>query len=43
MSKSKREEERLWKVRKETQNPHGKVKSLEEIADEIFAEWKAKK
>ncbi|MED4965723.1 DUF6254 family protein [Heyndrickxia coagulans] len=43
MSKSKREEERQWKVRKEMQNPHGKVKSLEEIADEIFAEWKAKK
>jgi len=43
VSKSKREEERQWKVRKETQNPHGKVKSLEEIADEIFAEWKEKK
>lgn len=42
MSKSKREEERQWKVRKESQNPHGKVKSLEEIADEIFAEWKEK-
>ncbi|WP_367614748.1 DUF6254 family protein [Heyndrickxia coagulans] len=43
MSKSKREEERQWKVRKESQNPHDKVKSLEEIADEIFAEWKEKK
>ncbi|GER67449.1 hypothetical protein BpJC7_00530 [Weizmannia acidilactici] len=43
MSKSKREEEREWKVRKESQKPHGKVKSLEEIADEIFAEWESKR
>lgn len=34
MSKSKREEERQWTVRKQDQNPHGKIKSLKEIAKE---------
>lgn len=32
MSQSKHEEERLWRVKKEAQHPHGKVKSLEELA-----------
>lgn len=31
-SKPKREKERAWTVRKQDQNPHGKVKSLKEIA-----------
>ncbi|WP_254842608.1 DUF6254 family protein [Bacillus sp. MRMR6] len=34
MSKSKSQEEREWTVRKQDQNPHGKVKSLKQIADE---------
>lgn len=34
MSKSKREQEREWTVRKQDQNPHGKVKSLEQISTE---------
>ncbi|MGJ7922367.1 DUF6254 family protein [Neobacillus sp. LXY-4] len=35
MSQSKHEAERLWRVRKEAQHPHGKIKSLEQIADEV--------
>ncbi len=34
MSKSKRQQEREWTVRKQNQNPHGKVKSLKELSDE---------
>lgn len=34
MSKSKREQEREWTVRKQDQNPHGKVKSLKELSGE---------
>ncbi|SEP62439.1 hypothetical protein SAMN05216232_0392 [Virgibacillus subterraneus] len=34
MSKSKHQQEREWKGRKQSQNPHGKVRSFEEIADE---------
>ncbi|GHH98392.1 DUF6254 family protein [Neobacillus kokaensis] len=34
MSKSKRQEEREWTVRKQDQNPHGKVKSLKQLAKE---------
>ncbi|WP_227001848.1 DUF6254 family protein [Virgibacillus necropolis] len=33
MSKSKRQQEREWQGRKQSQNPHGKVKSLEQLAD----------
>jgi hypothetical protein len=35
MTKSKHEQERQWKVRKQSQNPHGKITSLEEFADDI--------
>ena len=31
MTQSKRQEERQWTVRKQSQNPHGKVKSLKEL------------
>lgn len=31
MSQSKRQEERQWTVRKQSQNDHGKVKSLKEL------------
>lgn len=31
MTQSKNELERQWKVRKQTQKPHGKVKSFEEL------------
>jgi hypothetical protein len=34
MSKSKSQQEREWTVRKQDQNPHGKVKSLKEISKE---------
>ena len=34
MSKSKSEQEREWTVRKQDQNPHGKVKSFKQIAKE---------
>jgi hypothetical protein len=32
MSKSKSQQEREWTVRKQDQNPHGKIKSLKEIS-----------
>lgn len=32
MSRSKSQKERQWTVRKQDQNPHGKVKSLKELA-----------
>ncbi|WP_249310403.1 DUF6254 family protein [Bacillus sp. FJAT-49736] len=35
MTQSKGQKERQWTVRKQSQNPHGKIKSLEEIADEM--------
>ena len=31
MTQSKSQEERQWTVRKQSQNPHGKVKSLKEL------------
>ncbi|WP_222928577.1 DUF6254 family protein [Oceanobacillus piezotolerans] len=34
MSKSKRQQEREWKGRKQANNPHGKVKSFEELEKE---------
>ncbi|MGX1900112.1 DUF6254 family protein [Thermolongibacillus altinsuensis] len=34
MTQSKRQKERQWKVRKQSQKPHGKVKSFEELAKE---------
>ncbi|MEH6945584.1 DUF6254 family protein [Bacillus sp. JJ634] len=33
MTQSKRQEERQWKNRKQSQNPHGKVKSFEQLAE----------
>ncbi|MDQ0214838.1 hypothetical protein J2S13_001235 [Oikeobacillus pervagus] len=32
MTMQKREKERQWKVRKEKQNPHGKVASFKDLA-----------
>ena len=32
MSESKHEQERKWTVRKQDQQPHGKVKSFKELA-----------
>jgi hypothetical protein len=32
MTRSKREKERAWTVRKQDQNPHGKVKSFKELS-----------
>lgn len=34
MTRSKGQKERQWKARKNANNPHGKVKSFEELADE---------
>ncbi|WP_222705719.1 DUF6254 family protein [Bacillus massilinigeriensis] len=34
MTKSQREQEREWTVRKQDQHPHGKVKSLKELSKE---------
>lgn len=34
MTKSQREKEREWTVRKQDQQPHGKVKSLKELSNE---------
>ncbi|WP_240338518.1 MULTISPECIES: DUF6254 family protein [Peribacillus] len=34
MSKSKKEKERQWTVRKQDQKPHGKVKSLKQLDQE---------
>ncbi|WP_428908825.1 DUF6254 family protein [Niallia sp. Krafla_26] len=34
MTRSKSQKERQWTVRKQDQNPHGKVKSLKELANE---------
>ncbi|MCM3568716.1 DUF6254 family protein [Neobacillus mesonae] len=34
MSQSKSQQERQWTVRKQDQNPHGKVKSLKQLAKE---------
>jgi hypothetical protein len=34
MTQSKKQEERQWRQRKETQHPHGKIKSFDQLADE---------
>ncbi|MFK4998894.1 DUF6254 family protein [Bacillus sp. N9] len=34
MTQSKQQEEREWRKRKQSQNPHGKVKSFKEIAED---------
>ncbi len=34
MSTSKRRRDNAWKQRKQTQHPHGKIKSLHELAGE---------
>jgi len=34
VSKSKSQQERQWTVRKQDQNPHGKVKSLKQLSKE---------
>ncbi|WP_221412462.1 DUF6254 family protein [Peribacillus simplex] len=35
MTQSKRQEERQWKDRKQSQNPHGKVSSFEQLAEDM--------
>ncbi|WP_220096735.1 DUF6254 family protein [Robertmurraya kyonggiensis] len=34
MTKSQREKERAWTIRKKEQHPHGKVKSFKELSKE---------
>lgn len=40
MSHQKRRQERALRQRKEKQNPHGKVKSFEELSEEVEAKEK---
>ncbi|WP_241156808.1 DUF6254 family protein [Bacillus sp. FJAT-42376] len=40
MSQSKKQEERQWKDHKQHQNPHGEVKSLEELSEEVGTKTK---
>ena len=40
MTKSKREQEREWTVRKQEQNPHGKVRSFGRILQKIRIDLK---
>ncbi|MFD1735544.1 DUF6254 family protein [Bacillus salitolerans] len=35
MTQSKRQKERQWRTRKEAQNPHGKVKSYDDLAEDV--------
>ncbi|MDQ0162248.1 DUF6254 family protein [Bacillus alveayuensis] len=34
MTQSKRQQERQWAVRKQSQNPHGKVKTFAELKED---------
>ncbi|MCB5936725.1 DUF6254 family protein [Caldibacillus thermoamylovorans] len=34
MTKSKKTKERMWQARKNQNNPHGKIKSLDQLAEE---------
>ncbi|WP_246943947.1 DUF6254 family protein [Bacillus pinisoli] len=38
MTQSKRQKERQWRTRKEAQNPHGKVKSFDELGEGVTEE-----
>ncbi|WP_238985051.1 DUF6254 family protein [Bacillus kwashiorkori] len=40
MTWSKKTKERMWRARKNTNNPHGKIKSLEQLAEETGKESK---
>ncbi|HEY9577663.1 MAG TPA: DUF6254 family protein [Pseudobacillus sp.] len=42
MSHSKRQEERQWRERKQSQNPHGKVKTFEQLAEDAGKDEKRK-
>ncbi|MCM3676735.1 MULTISPECIES: DUF6254 family protein [Peribacillus] len=35
MTQSKGQQERQWKDRKQSQNPHGKVRSFEQLAQDM--------
>ncbi|MET3317492.1 DUF6254 family protein [Peribacillus butanolivorans] len=35
MTQSKRQQERQWKDRKQSQNPHGKVRSFEQLSEDM--------
>jgi hypothetical protein len=38
MSQQKRRQEAAWKSRKQSQHPHGEIKSLKQLAGEYDAE-----
>ncbi|MBM7659633.1 hypothetical protein JOC85_000400 [Bacillus mesophilus] len=40
MTQSKRQKERQFRTRKEAQNPHGKVKSFDELAEGVAEDKK---
>ncbi|WP_231603533.1 DUF6254 family protein [Bacillus sp. FJAT-27231] len=42
MTHSKREEERQWRERKQSQNPDGKVKSFDQLAEDAGKDLKSK-
>jgi len=43
MTQSKNQKERQWNVRKHSQQPHGKVKSFEELSEEVAPQSTNKK
>lgn len=43
MTQSQHEKERLWRVKKEDQHPHGKVKSFDQLASEAGKTIKSNK
>ncbi len=40
MTWSKQTKERMWRARKNQNNPHGKIKSLDQLAEEAGKEGK---
>ena len=40
MNRSNKEKERQWKANKRAKNPHGKVKSFEQLAEEASKDEK---
>ncbi|WP_404332745.1 DUF6254 family protein [Mesobacillus maritimus] len=43
MTQSQSQRERFWRERKQEQNPHGKVKSFEQLAEEVGKTEKSKR
>jgi len=43
MTQSQSQRERFWRERKQEQNPHGKVKSFDQLAEEAGKTGKSKR